>query len=152
MEFIQAEEKHAPEVLRIVETTIREVYPAYYTEEVVKFFLEQNDMEHILEDIRKGNTYLLCDEGRFVGTGTVERRHLKRGYVLPDSQNKGYGTAIMEFMEAKAAELFKDAVIETSLPGCIFHEKRGYKTIRHCSTPVENGKVLVYELMQKKLR
>ena len=152
MELIQAEKQHAPEVAAIVERTIREIYPKYYPQEVVDYFLGLHDEDRILQDIEKGEVYLLRDEDHFVATGTMERRHLTRIFVLPDRQRKGYGAAVMEFLEQEAGKIYKDVFVESSLPGCIFYEKRDYRTVRHYSIPVENGKVLVYGLMQKKLR
>lgn len=148
---VQAQELHVPEVVSIVEESIRGTYPDYYPQEIVDFFLKLHDPEHIRQDIQKGNTYLLWDGEQFVATGTISRRRLTRIFVLPGVQKKGYGTAMMEYLEQKAAETYKDAMVESSLPGCIFYEKRGYRTVKHYSTLVDHGRILVYELMQKKL-
>ena len=154
MNFIHAEEGHASEVLRIVETTVKEIYPNYYPAEVVQFFLNQHSLENILRDIRAGNTYLLYGEkqGQYLATGTIERRHLTRIFVLPGCQRKGYGAMVMDFLEQEAGKVYKDAMVEASLPGCIFYEKRGYQTVKHYSEEVGGGRVLVYGLMRKKLR
>lgn len=152
MEFTRAREEDIPQVAEIVRRTIEEIYPDYYPREVVDFFLELHGPEHIAGDVREGNTYLLSDEGQPVATGTVKRRHLSRIYVLPGFQKKGYGRAMMEFLERKAGEVVRNVMVESSLPGCIFYEKLGYRTVCHCQTPAANGRVLVYELMQKDLR
>lgn len=152
MEMIQAQERHLQDVYGIVRQSIEGTYPDYYPQAVCSYFLELHSRERILGDIRAGRTYLLRDENQYVATGTVLRRHLTRIFVLPGSQKKGYGTAVMDFLEQKAGELVKDAIVESSLPGCIFYEKRGYRTVKHCSVRTESGAVLVYELMQKKLR
>ena len=40
-------------------------------------------------------------------------------------------------------------IINASLPACCLYEKRGYKTLQHERLTVENGVVLVYEIMEK---
>ena len=44
------------------------------------------------------------------------------------------------------------AWLEASLPACLLYEHRGYRTVRHDRWPLENGVVLVYEIMEKTLR
>ena len=41
--------------------------------------------------------------------------------------------------------------LDASLPACCLYEKRGYKTVKHDRWKVENGVVLVYEIMEKQL-
>ena len=58
----------------------------------------------------------------------------------------------MDFLEEKCAQAGTSVLVEASLPGAGFYEKRGYKTFCHRSTPVGEGYMLVYEIMRKKLQ
>ena len=55
-------------------------------------------------------------------------------------------------LEAEAARSCAAAWLEASLPACLLYEHRGYRTVRHDRWPLENGVVLVYEIMEKTLR
>ena len=48
-----------------------------------------------------------------------------------------------------AADAEAAVQLEASLPACLLYEHRGYRTICHGQWPVENGVILVYEIMEK---
>lgn len=152
MEVYQARENQTDQVYQLTARVIREVFPFYYPGPVVDFFLNLHGREQILEDIRQGKVYLLRDGGEWVGTGTWSRNHLSRIFVRTDCQKKGYGGFLMDFLEEKCAQAGTSVLVEASLPGAGFYEKRGYKTFCHRSTPVGEGYMLVYEIMRKKLQ
>ena len=55
-------------------------------------------------------------------------------------------------MDSQAPNRCAAAWLEASLPACLLYEHRGYRTVRHDRWPLENGVVLVYEIMEKTLR
>lgn len=71
---------------------------------------------------------------------------------MPEFQGRGYGTFIMEQLEDIIAGEYDIVCLDASLPACHLYEKRGYQTIRHDRWNVENGVVLVYEIMEKGLK
>jgi len=95
MEFLLAKKQEAEQVYKLVQETIRTVYPKYYLEEIVDMFCEFHSRENILKDIDAGNTYILTENNRIIGTGTNKENRITRVYVLPEFQRKGYGTFIM---------------------------------------------------------
>lgn len=58
----------------------------------------------------------------------------------------------MQCLEDEIAKKYDKSCLDASLPACIIYEHRGYKTIRHDKWKCENGVVLVYEIMEKKLQ
>lgn len=54
-----------------------------------------------------------------------------------------------KIVERQIAKVYDTVYLDASLPAARLYEKRGYKTIRHEKYPVENGVVLVYEVMEK---
>ncbi len=153
MEFIKAETGQEEVVFAIVKSSVEAVYPAYYPEEIIRFFLELHGKENIKKDIegKTADVCLLCDGGQFVATGTLERRHISRVYVLPECRGKGYGAAMMEWLEKRASESVRDVIVEASLPSCGFYERRGYREIRGFSSEENEAGVPAYRVMRKKL-
>lgn len=151
MRYQKATEKDTEQILELVQTTIKKIYPKYYPKEVVDFFCELHCKKKIKEDICQGNVSVLLVDGRLVGTGSYQDNHITRVYVYPDFQGKGYGSRIMEALEAEISLTYDNVYLDASLPASHLYEKRGYRTIKHDKWKVENDVVLVYEVMEKPL-
>ena len=152
MKYIKATEKDSEQITMTVQNTIRTVYPKYYPQEVVDFFCNLHSQENILRDIKSGLVGVLIKDNEIVGTGCYRDNHITRVYVSPQHQKRGYGSYIMQCLENEIASKYDKAVLDASLPASMMYEKRGYKTIKHEKWNVENGAVLVYEIMEKSLR
>lgn len=151
MNYRKAQIKDAEAVTNIVQRTKAEIYPNYYPKEVVNFFGQIHCYEHVVRDIQKNAVFLLEIDGVPVGTGCYEENHITRVYVLPEFQGKGYGKYILKELEKEIAEKYDYIYLDASLPACRFYEKSGYQTIRHEEWACNNGAVLVYDVMEKKL-
>ena len=95
MQLMLAKNHDAPQVYSIVQETINVVYPKYYLKEIVDMFCEFHSLENITKDIEAENTYILMENKKIIGTGTKNANHITRVYVLPQYQQKGYGTFII---------------------------------------------------------
>ncbi len=151
MEYIKAKEKDIDAVYELVQETIKTIYPKYYPTEVVDFFCEHHCKESIAEDVKDGRVGILVIDNTIVGTGCYKDNHITRVYVKPECQGRGYGSFIMQCLEADVAKNYDSVELDASLPASHLYEKRGYKTVKHDKWNVENGVVLVYEIMEKPL-
>ncbi len=151
MEYIKATPKDIEQIYQIVQTTVTTIYPNYYPKEVVDFFCALHNREAIARDVVNGNAGILLDNHQIVGTGSHDGNHITRVYVLPEFQKKGYGNFIMECLENEMKKTFSNALLDASLPAACLYEHRGYHTKKHERYPVQNGVILVYEVMEKQL-
>lgn len=151
MEYIKATEKDIEQIAALVQNTIQTIYPKYYPKEVVDFFCELHCKENIQKDVQAGLVGILRNENIIVGTGCYKDNHITRVYVAPEYQGQGYGSYIMQCLENEIGLKYDTVNLDASLPASHLYEKRGYKTIRHDRWPVENGVILVYEIMEKPL-
>ena len=151
MEYLHAKSENIEEIYQLVRDTVTTIYPKYYPQEVVDFFCELHSRGNILKDIERGLVGMLVDSGQLVGTGSYKENHITRVYVHPKFQGQGYGSFIMKTLEDRIALDYTDAYLDASLPACHMYERRGYVTQKHEKWDVENGVVLVYEVMRKKL-
>ena len=151
MEYITATTEMADEIRDVLHTTIKTVYSKYYPMEVVDFFCKHHSREHVLESIASGNMGVLIDEDVIIGTGCYYENHITGVYVLPNHQNKGCGTNIIDHLEAEIAKNHDTVALDASLAAVFLYEHRGYKTVGHGKYDLENGIRLVYEVMEKKL-
>ena len=149
LEYKNASEEFAPQITKLVQETIALVYPKYYQKEVVDFFAGLHCEDAVRKDIRNGNIRMLLVEGCLAGTGSREGDHITRVYVSPSFQGKGYGTYIIKKLEEEIFSDYGRIYLDASLPACHLYETLGYKTSHHDKWEVENGVILVYEVMEK---
>ena len=151
MEYVKAKETDLEQIVMLVKDTIQEIYPKYYPKEIVDFFCKLHCRDNILKDIKSGFVGILLDDNMVVGTGCYKDNHITRVYVKTECQGKGYGSYIMQYLENQICLQYDMAYLDASLPVSHLYEKRGYQTIKHEKWNVENGKILVYEVMAKSL-
>ena len=152
MEYRLAKPEEKKDIYKIVQDTIKKIYPKYYITEIINMFSKFHNEQNISEDIENGNTYVLLEKNRIIGTGTIKGNHITRVYVLPDFQGKGFGTYIMKQLEAEIEKRYDTAEIDASLPACKMYYNLGYKTIDHGIWECGGGVIQVYEIMEKKLK
>lgn len=149
MKYMKASMDQIQLVYEIVQSSIKSIYPKYYPKEVVDFFASLHSQENITKDIEKGNLGILFEGNLAVGTGCFEDEHITRVYVRPECQGMGYGSFIMDCLEKEITQRHRKISLDASLPASHLYEKRGYRTLTHRKWNVENGVILVYEIMEK---
>lgn len=136
-------------VQKLVYETIQAIYPNYYPQEVVEFFINHHSEESITQDIQSAKVYLLFENNECVGTGTIDGEYMNRVFVSPNHQRKGYGSKIMDFIENEISMEHDRILLDSSLPAFKMYIKRGYKAIEYYEETVGSGRVLCYHLMEK---
>ena len=71
MNIEKAQKEQLPIVKEITHRTIQEIYPRYYADGAVAFFLSHHSDSNILEDILAGKVFLLVAQGNAIGTVTI---------------------------------------------------------------------------------
>lgn len=136
-------------VAEIVRRTIEETYPRYYPEGAVEFFLKLHSLEKIQSDMETEEIYLLMQKDRIVGTGTVRGNDIRRLFVLPQYQGRGYGSRLCDFLEKKVLEDFPAIHVDASFPAEGMYLKRGYQILTYEKFQTDNGDFLCYHIMEK---
>jgi GNAT superfamily N-acetyltransferase len=116
---------------------------------VVDFFGRLHSLENITKDIEEGRIDVLLVDGEVVGTGSRIDDHITRVYVLPEHEGKGYGSIIMDHLEAEIFNEYDKCDLDASLPATLFYEHRGFKTVEHKKHDIGDGEVMIYEIMNK---
>lgn len=146
-----AEMKDLENVLQITRDTISEIYSHYYAVGVVDFFLQHHSRENVLSDIKNEIVWLLEEDECMVGTVTIKENAVNRLFVLPDYQSHGYGSQLMDFAEAKIAEKYSYVSLASSLAAKEMYLKRGYREKKTCRIQADNGDILIYDEMEKRI-
>lgn len=135
-------------IKKIVRDTITSVYPHYYPQGAVSFFLSHHNDDKIKEDIRDGCVYLFEVNDTIIGTCTINENEINRLFVLPIHQGCGYGSRIMGLMEEKIFEHYEEIELSASFPAQSMYRKRGYKETSYHKIPADHGDYLCYYMMK----
>lgn len=136
----------------VVESTISEVYPHYYPRGAVNFFLKHHSEANIVHDIEQNQVFLCQDAaGNVVGTVTVSGNEIRRLFVLPAFQGKGYGTEMLDYAEKTISGQAPEIVLAASFPAKGMYLKRGYEAVSYHMLPTDNHDFLCYDVMKKRV-
>lgn len=142
---------HCPEqVAAIVKETIQKVYPHYYPSGAVQFFLDLHSEARIEEVMYSEEIYLVVVRGNVIGSGSIRKNEICRLFILPEYQGKGYGSRLMDLLEARIFEKYPKVHIDASFPAESMYLRRGYQIISYEKIETENGDFLCYHTMEKR--
>lgn len=136
-------------VADIVRKTIQNVYPKYYPQGAVQFFLKLHCEEQIKKVMTEEQIYFAAVQGTVVGTGSIRKNEICRLFILPQYQKKGYGSRLMDYLEEIAFKNYTTIHIAASFPAEQMYLKRGYKILSYEKIETENGDFLCYHTMEK---
>lgn len=147
----KAEQEDLQVITDIVHRTIKNIYPKYYPQGAVEFFLEYHNENAVSQDIADNNVYIIEDNNEIIGTVTINDNEINRLYVLPEYQGKGYGGFLLEYAEKIVLKNYEEIILYSSFPAKAMYLKRGYKEYRYEVFDTKNGDFLCCDIMKKKL-
>ena len=133
----------------IAQETIREIYPRFYPEGAVEFFLDLHSEDNIRRAMEKEEVYILTADAEAVATATVRGNEIFRLFVLPRHQGQGYGTMLMDALENSVFEQYESVSVDASLPAENMYINRGYKIRSYEKMELDNGDFLCFHSMEK---
>ena len=139
-------------VSRIVEKTIQNVYPHYYPSGAVQFFLDLHSEVRIGKVMSSEEIYLVVVQGNVIGTGSIRKNEICRLFILPEYQGKGYGSRLMDLLEARIFENYPKVHVDASFPAESMYLKRGYQITSYEKIETDNRDCLCYHTMEKERR
>lgn len=137
------------QVAAIVRETIQKMYPHYYPSGAVQFFLDLHSAVRIEKAMSSEEIYFAMVQGNIVGTGSIRRNEICRLFILPEYQGKGYGSRLMDLLEARIFENYPKVHVDASFPAENMYLKRGYQIVSYEKIETENGDFLCYHTMEK---
>ena len=141
------------DVYSLVQETIDASYPAFYPPAAVKAFSQYHSPVQIKLDAEEGYTVILRIDGRIIGTGTLSGTSIKRVFIHPCCQGKGYGRLVIAILEKKAMTHGTSILdLAASLGSQQFYDSLGYRGDIQEFIPVGNGEKLFFYPMTKTLK
>lgn len=147
--FYMAGIQDVAKIAEIVRETITAIYPNYYPDGVVEFFLKYHSTDSIRDAVNAGEVYILSTQGQVVATGSIKDNEICRLFVLPLFQGKGLGSYMMDKLEALVFGYSKEIRLDASLPACGMYLNRGYKPVSFESVITAYDHRLCYFFLKK---
>ncbi len=145
-------QKDIDELYALIITTIKRSYAELYPAEAIDYFITKHTKETILTESKTGNNIVIKNNNRIVATGTIIASHIKRVFITPEFQGKGYGKAITHALEQYAINNgIKLIELHSSLAAKKFYDELDYHTFTYAEVAVANNKKLGYYRMVKSL-
>lgn len=144
-----AEPAEADTIIELVKRTIETVYPRYYPEGAVNFFLCHHSSGNVRKDLEQRLVYVLEVDGKAAGTVTIRENEIERLFVEPVFQKRGYGSELLDFAEDRISSRYDTIQLDSSLPAKAMYLKRGYTAVSFHQILADNGDYLCYEEMVK---
>lgn len=140
------------DLYRLVQETIATSYSVVYPPEAVDAFVKYHSRDQMQRDAEEGYTVILRVDDKIIGTGTLLETSIKRVFIHPSYQGKGYGKVVMTMLEKKAvAQGVSTLDLAASLVSKQFYNSLGYTGDKKDFVPVGNGEKLFFYPMTKTL-
>jgi citrate lyase synthetase len=140
-------------VKNLIYRTIDVCYSEVYDIESINHFKHHHTEQDILKDAERGHTIVLVRNRKIIGTGTFIYNTIKRVFIEPQSQRRGFGKAVIQRLELYALnDEVRLVKLHASLPSKPFYESLGYEVVEETYLEVENQKKLYYYTMKKRLK
>lgn len=90
-------------VKSLIDETIEVSYSIYPREVIEHWMKDHHSRERILSEAKDGYTTVLEHKGRILGTGTLLGADIRRVFIHPSYQRRGFGKLIMHKLEEQAS-------------------------------------------------
>ena len=136
----------------LIDRNITTCYASYPIKFRRHWMDEHQPQQHLLTESTEGYTLLIERNRQMIGTGTLLQDKIKRVFIHPEYQRKGYGIILMQKLEQQArTNTIKTIRISATPPSKPFFERLGYKLISEHNFKDENLKRFQYYRMAKEI-
>jgi len=150
MEIRNYTESFFKDVFDIVHKTIEGIYPKYYPRGAVDFFHNHHSEENMKKQLSNEFTLVLFDKDKFFGTGTLFENEIKRFFILPEYQGKGYGKILLNELEKNVEKnRYSKIILNSSLGAVEFYRRNNYVYKDYVTKRLSDGDYLCYLDMEK---
>ena len=140
------------DVFDVIHKTIEENYPKYYPKSAVEYFHNHHSIENMKKLMPNEFTLVLTDNNKIIGTGTLFGNEIKRFFILPEYQGKGYGKKLLAELEKNIDKnKFDEFTLASSLGAVDFYQRNDYVYKNYKTINLSDGNHLCYLEMVKNI-
>ena len=120
------------EISDLIRRTLVEVNSVDCPKWEIDYLYEAYTPERIIKNAAEGHTYVLWEDGKIIGTGTIgsvgeAESEIYGAFLLPEYIGKGFGRKLFDLLESDPLFTGADRVwLTASITALKFYEKIGY--------------------------
>lgn len=160
MKIENYDDSYFDDVYNVVHATIGETYPKYYPQTAVDFFHSHHSKENMAAQLPNEITLVLFDDSddnnnntnKLIGVASLSKNEIKRFFILPEYQGRGYGKKLLHELEKKIDhEKYDTFILDASLGAVEFYRKNGYVYRDYKTIELPDHNYLCYLEMYKNI-
>ncbi len=105
----------------------QESHRAFCTPGFVEMHTPERQREYIRDKIRNGSKFYMLVHDAPVGIVSVTGSLIEDLYILPDMQNKGYGTELLRYAEDRCAGTPSLWILENNVNAARLYRRMGFR-------------------------
>ncbi|MCR4713761.1 MAG: GNAT family N-acetyltransferase [Treponemataceae bacterium] len=136
--IVEVDETNVFDAARIHSVSWQESHRAFCKADFVALHTPERQREYLLGKLKNGYKLYMLLDAEPVGIVAVKESLIEDLYVLPEKQNKGYGSALLEFACTKCAGTPTLWILENNVNAARLYRRKGFTETGHKNV-VTNG-------------
>lgn len=105
----------------------KESHCSFCTPDFVAMHTRERQQEYIRNKMNRGSRFYILVEDKAVGVVSVKNNLIEDLYILPDKQNMGYGTKLLEFAVSQCTGIPTLWILENNTDAKRLYHKMGFQ-------------------------
>ena len=126
-DIFQADEAMLPMAGYIHSAAWQESHRSFCASEFIAVHTPESQEAYLRQCIRSGARLYMLSDGEPKGIVTVNENLIENLYVLPEAQNRGYGTALLQFAVSQCPGVPELWILNNNTDARRLYEKHGFR-------------------------
>lgn len=124
--IIAVDDKNLMQAAKIHSISWIDSHKSFCTPEFILLHSIDNQLEYIKDKINSGSKFYMLVEEKPVGVVSITDSLIEDLYILPDKQNMGYGTKLLEFAIKECKSIPTLWILENNIRAKALYLKMGF--------------------------
>lgn len=152
MAFYKATMEDLNTVVEMIQDIIEKQYPEHYNSDAIEFLKQQYARNSVREIINNDMVIIQTELDRVMAIGSLSYDVVSALFVHQDYQRVGNGERLLKKLEEKARDNGQSSIrVETPATGKGFFERMGYKVSGKKTYPMDDGRKITFDVMEKEI-
>ena len=125
--IVTVDESNIQEAAAIHSTSWQDSHRSFCSPDFIALHTPQRQREYLREKMNKGSAVYMLVKDRPVGVVSVTGSLIEDLYILPDMQNKGYGTELLKFAVSLCPDVPTLWILENNEGAARLYRRMGFK-------------------------
>ena len=125
--IISVDESNLLEAALIHSASWQDSHRSFCSPDFIEQHTPERQREYLREKMNKGSAVYMLVKDRPVGVVSVTGSLIEDLYILPEMQNKGYGTELLQFAIAQCPDVPTLWILENNVNAARLYRRMGFK-------------------------